>query len=54
MNDMIEFRTAFRGYSKEDVNRYIEEVNRRFADAEALLCRIDLIHLIASPHIGHL
>ncbi|MBE6564121.1 MAG: hypothetical protein E7655_02440 [Ruminococcaceae bacterium] len=34
MNDMIEFRTAFRGYSKEDVNRYIEEVNRRFADAE--------------------
>lgn len=35
--DMIEFRTAFRGYAKEDVNRYLEEINQRFAETERRL-----------------
>lgn len=31
----ITFRTAFNGYSKEDVNKYIEEINIKFAETES-------------------
>ncbi len=33
-NNMIMFRTSRKGYNKEDVHRYIEEMNIRFAAAE--------------------
>ncbi len=31
----ITFRTAFNGYSKEDVNKYIEEINLKFTETES-------------------
>ncbi len=36
-NKMILFRDSRKGYDKEDVNRYIEEMNIRFASTEAAL-----------------
>lgn len=34
-NSMLRFRESFRGYNKDDVNAYIEQVNMRFSRRES-------------------
>ena len=34
-NSMLRFRESFRGYNKDDVNAYIEQVNARFSRRES-------------------
>ena len=34
-NSMLRFRESFRGYNKDDVNAYIEQVNVRFSRRES-------------------